>query len=95
MTACPYWKTHDASPGEPVAWADLQALEVYHQIQRHGWPMVQALRTFRLTEQEAEGLFLRLDWLHQNLSEMVAQWRGTATAAQDAQASPASQNGWR
>mgnify|MGYP001558459861 FL=1 len=94
LTACPFWRTHEASPGEPMAWADVQALEMYHQIQRHGWAMVEALRTFRLSEQEAEGLFLRLDWLTENLPTMIAQWRGEATTAQNAQASSASQNGW-
>jgi len=56
--------------------ADLEALELYEHIQRHGWDMVEALRTFVLTEREAEALFLRLDWLTTHLPEIVQQWRG-------------------
>mgnify|MGYP001579976739 FL=1 len=76
MAACLYWRTHDASPGEPVAWGDVQALELYQQIQRHGWPLVEAFRTLRLSETEAEALFLRLAWLTEHLPAMIAAWRG-------------------
>lgn len=90
-----YWRTHDASPGEPVAWADLQALELYQQIQRQGWPMVSSLRTLRLSEQEAGALFLRLEWLTEHLPQMLAAWKGTSTeAGTPPPAQAARQNGW-
>lgn len=72
----------------------MQALEVYQQIQCHGWPMVEALRTFRLTEQEAEALFMRIQWLTEHLPEMVAQWRGPTPDTRAPTHAAAQQNGW-
>lgn len=54
----------------------MQAVELYQQIERHGWPMVEALRTLSLSEREAEALFVRLDWLTEHLPALRAQWRG-------------------
>ena len=67
LSACPYWRTHEASPGEPVAVADALALQLYEEIQGSGWELFQALRTFRLSEQEAEALYIRLTYLGQVL----------------------------
>lgn len=75
--ACPYWNTHEASPGEPMAFADTQALQLYQQIQRHGWEMVQSLRHWTMTLQEAEGLLVRLDWLTEHLPGILQTFYGT------------------
>jgi hypothetical protein len=71
-----FWRTHDASPGEPVSYGDTLALELYWQAQRHGLEAVLQLRTLRLTEQEAEALFLRLDWLTEHLPQMIQAFYG-------------------
>ena len=61
-----------------MAYADVLAIELHQQIQRHGWTMVAALRTLRLTENEAEALFMRLDWLKQELPGMLQAFAGLA-----------------
>ena len=57
-------------------WGDLLALEVYQQIQRHGWDLVATLRPLNLTEREAEALLIRLDWLTEHLPPMLAAFYG-------------------
>ena len=80
LDACPYWLTHEASPGQPVAWLDELAFDVYEQIQRHGWPLVAALRQLDLTGWAADALFWRLDWLTQHLPAIMREWRGVEPA---------------
>lgn len=56
------------------------AWEVYHQIQRQGWELVQALRPLPTTAREREALFIRLDWLTVYLPALLEQWQGGDTA---------------
>jgi len=75
----------DASPGEPVDYADVHAVELYQQIQRHGWSMVAALVPLPESAAAREALFIRLDWLTQHYPAMLAQWQGSApTSSQEA-----------
>jgi hypothetical protein len=73
LSACWYWATHDASPGEPAGYGEQQALEVYQAIQIHGFDLVQAFRTWRLSPQEAEALWCRVGWLREHLPAMLGE----------------------
>lgn len=78
MAACPYWQTHDASPGEPNDPGELLALDLYQAIQQHGWEYVTTLLSLRFTPAEAEALYHRLDTLKTLLPQMQQRFQGGA-----------------
>jgi hypothetical protein len=63
VPVCLYWRSHGMSPGEPSAYLDHLAVEVYGQVQQLGWDAVSQLRTLALTRDQAEGLLARLQWI--------------------------------
>lgn len=70
-----YWPTHDDSPGVPIGHGEQQALALHREIVAQGWPVVEALRTLRLTTAEAEALYIRLGWLQQELPALMTAYQ--------------------
>jgi len=61
LAACYFWRTHGYSPGTPVHADDLQAWEIYWQVQRVGWETVRTLRQLdQLDAYDADWLLVRL-----------------------------------
>lgn len=75
LSACLYWATHEDSPGITPEWGVQQALALHQEVRAHGWPLVEAFRTLRLSTAEAEALYIRLGWLQDELSALITAYQ--------------------
>ena len=74
LQACPYWRTHENSPGVRPDPEESRAIDLYHETKRLGWPLVESLRTIRLTTAEAEALLVRFEWLDKELPGILEEF---------------------